>query len=74
MSAKSWYGKIFYEGEGVLFEEKFTTEAEADAFVLGFKRAGEICLEDDNDPLDGYGACTDTEPAGADIKTERGEG
>lgn len=59
----SYYGKICYQNEGVTCEEVFQTEAEARAFVLGFKRAAEISMEDSADPLDDYFACTDTEPS-----------
>lgn len=59
----SFYGKVWYEGEGVLAEKEFDTKAEALAFALGFKAAQEITKEEDLDPLEEYGAGWDTEPA-----------
>jgi len=45
--SKKVYAKIFCE-EGVIFEKKFETEVEAEAFVMGFKQCIEqLDIEDD---------------------------
>lgn len=61
---KLW-GKFIYSGEGVVFEKKFKTEGEAEAFKLGVDtalREAEAADYNEN-PLDDYFACTHHEEA-----------
>lgn len=59
---KNVYGKIWCD-EGVIFERKFSTEAEAKAFVLGFDKAKEELKATDCDFLDDTHAGTHDVPA-----------
>jgi hypothetical protein len=53
------YAKICHEDEGVVVENKFETEREAYAFVMGFYAAlGALDIDDD-----AHFACTDDKPA-----------
>lgn len=57
--SQNLYAKIVFENEGVVFEKKYETEAEAKAFVDGFKATMEAIDSDD----DSHYACTDDAPS-----------
>jgi len=61
MSEKLW-AKICFEGEGVVSEKKYETEAEAQAFVDGATKMKEALDSDD----DSHFACTGDEEAVSD--------
>jgi hypothetical protein len=52
---KPWLGRITYNPDGIIAEQKFEDEQQADAFVKGFYAAKEIATEGD-DVLDDYDA------------------
>lgn len=54
MSAKPWFGRVIYSNEGIVEELECDTQAEAMAFVAGFKAAQTITKEDDEDGLKEY--------------------
>jgi len=60
----SWYVKICFENEGVVYEKKFQTLEAAQAFQDGFGEAAKLLeLDTDDFPLHGYFTAVDTEPA-----------
>lgn len=62
LNKKKW-AKIVHE-EGVVFEKKFRTQEEAEAFVEGFRQYEQILKEEELDLLDDcYSATTDNQPA-----------
>ena len=56
------YAKIYCE-EGVVKEAKYDTEKEAQAFVDGVNSAKELTSCEDEDQLEFYNTCVDSEPA-----------
>ncbi len=61
----SYWAKIIYEGEGVVDEREFKTQAEADAFVIGAELM-RSCAPD-SDAFEGLYACIgDTEARDAE--------
>lgn len=56
------YAKIYCE-QGVVRERKYSTEAEAQAYVDGVNAAKELTAVEGEDQLDYYHACADSEAA-----------
>lgn len=62
MSTAKWYGKVIFQNEGVYTYHECDTQAEAQAFVDGFKAAKDITKDDaidDFDSLEDYWTCVD---------------